>query len=324
MKHISFLTFISLALSVSAAPLSARGIADGTLNNAHVASDISILNTLVGSSTQKVENNNANTRADGCNNNSLNQIDKRWCRRGIADGSLNNAHILSNIDLLNVLVNSKQQRVENNNANTKAKGKDNNSVKQFDKRILDGSLNNAHIADHISVGNVHVDSETTEAQNNNANTKARGKGNNSINQLDKRILDGSLNNAHILDQISALNTLINSETSQAQNNNANTEARGKGNNSIKQLDKRVLDGSLNNLHLIDNISLLNTNINSKSSEVQNNNANTEAKGNCNNSVNGKCGNKNKNKNKNKKNKGKKNKGKGKSKNRRNNGNCKAY
>jgi hypothetical protein len=47
---------------------------------------------------------------------------------GILDGSLNNAQILDNINVLNALVNSNPQNLENNNANTRAQGKSNNSV----------------------------------------------------------------------------------------------------------------------------------------------------------------------------------------------------
>jgi len=67
----------TVVLAASAALISAvpahAGVADGTLNNAHVLTDIAALNTAVNSDVQNIENNNANTRADGHGNNSAGQ-----------------------------------------------------------------------------------------------------------------------------------------------------------------------------------------------------------------------------------------------------------
>ncbi|MGW7267420.1 hypothetical protein [Streptomyces sp. NPDC054842] len=55
-----------------AAPAHA-GIADGTLNDAHVLDNISTLNSNINSDAQSLVNENANTRADGTNNNAAGQ-----------------------------------------------------------------------------------------------------------------------------------------------------------------------------------------------------------------------------------------------------------
>jgi hypothetical protein len=60
------------AALMSAVPAHA-GIADGTANNAHILSDIQALNTAINSDLQTIENNNANTRADGHQNNAVGQ-----------------------------------------------------------------------------------------------------------------------------------------------------------------------------------------------------------------------------------------------------------
>ncbi|QIP82727.1 hypothetical protein GLX30_27970 [Streptomyces sp. Tu 2975] len=49
---------------------------------------------------------------------------------GIVDGTLNNLGLLDNISLLNSNVNSDPTTTENNNANTRADGKKNNSSDQ--------------------------------------------------------------------------------------------------------------------------------------------------------------------------------------------------
>lgn len=48
------------------------------------------------------------------------------------------------------------------------------------------------------------------------------------------ILDGALNNAGILDATALLNTAVNSDSQDTENNNANTRADGKKNNSTEQ------------------------------------------------------------------------------------------
>ncbi|WP_330462133.1 hypothetical protein [Streptomyces sp. NBC_00775] len=48
------------------------------------------------------------------------------------------------------------------------------------------------------------------------------------------LLDGSLDNPHIVDHVSALNTNINSDPQTSENNNANTRADGLLNNAIGQ------------------------------------------------------------------------------------------
>lgn len=48
------------------------------------------------------------------------------------------------------------------------------------------------------------------------------------------LLDGTLNNADIIDHVSALNSNINSDPTTSENRNANTRADGKQNNSVSQ------------------------------------------------------------------------------------------
>ncbi|MGY1503758.1 hypothetical protein ACW4TU_45615 (plasmid) [Streptomyces sp. QTS52] len=75
MKKRSILTTAVLAVGMAiltAVPAHA-GVEDGTLNNAHILSDIAALNTAINSDMQSTENNNANTRADGKGNSSFSQ-----------------------------------------------------------------------------------------------------------------------------------------------------------------------------------------------------------------------------------------------------------
>ncbi|MFF8279981.1 hypothetical protein ACF05T_28430 [Streptomyces lateritius] len=48
------------------------------------------------------------------------------------------------------------------------------------------------------------------------------------------ILDGALNNAHLLDNVALLNTAVNSDSQEIENSNANTRADGKMNKSTGQ------------------------------------------------------------------------------------------
>ena len=48
------------------------------------------------------------------------------------------------------------------------------------------------------------------------------------------ILDGTLNDAHVLDHVSALNSNINSDPQTTENKNANTRSDGTLNNAIGQ------------------------------------------------------------------------------------------
>ncbi|MEJ8632211.1 MULTISPECIES: hypothetical protein [Streptomyces] len=48
------------------------------------------------------------------------------------------------------------------------------------------------------------------------------------------IVDGTLNNANVLDHVSALNSNINSDSQTTENNNANTRSDGMLNNAIGQ------------------------------------------------------------------------------------------
>ncbi|KAL1921524.1 uncharacterized protein VTP21DRAFT_11240 [Calcarisporiella thermophila] len=160
-----------------------RGVADGSLNNLQAVKNLSVLDSLTNSDPQTSEINNANTRAEGKKNNSAFQHDKR----GIADGSLNNLQIAKKISLLNTLTNSDPQESENNNVNTRADGKKNNSVFQHEKRgVADGSLDDLHALDNINVATTNINSDPQYAENNNANTRADGKKNNSIIQHDRR------------------------------------------------------------------------------------------------------------------------------------------
>lgn len=77
MKKISILTTVGMAAAsglLAAVPAHA-GVADGTLNNAHILTDIAALNTAINNDVQSVENRIANTRADGAGNSVIGQPD---------------------------------------------------------------------------------------------------------------------------------------------------------------------------------------------------------------------------------------------------------
>jgi hypothetical protein len=48
------------------------------------------------------------------------------------------------------------------------------------------------------------------------------------------VLDGALNNLHVLDHVSALSSNLNSDPQAGENNNSNTRADGRLNNSVGQ------------------------------------------------------------------------------------------
>lgn len=71
MKKRMMLAVASLATGVVAAlitPSAHAGVADGTLNNVHPVTGVELLNASVNSEPHSVENNNANTRAEGHQN----------------------------------------------------------------------------------------------------------------------------------------------------------------------------------------------------------------------------------------------------------------
>ncbi|MFI9100961.1 hypothetical protein ACIGXA_10565 [Streptomyces fildesensis] len=71
MKKRMMLAVASLATGVVTAlitPSAHAGVADGTLNNVHELTGVGLLNTSVNSDPHSVENNNANTRAEGHQN----------------------------------------------------------------------------------------------------------------------------------------------------------------------------------------------------------------------------------------------------------------
>ncbi|MEU5114979.1 hypothetical protein AB0G64_26160 [Streptomyces longwoodensis] len=72
MKKTSMLTVVcgTAASGLLAAIPAHAGIADGTVNNASILSDITALTTAVNSDIQSIGNDNANTRADGKGNHS--------------------------------------------------------------------------------------------------------------------------------------------------------------------------------------------------------------------------------------------------------------
>ncbi len=52
--------------------------------------------------------------------------------------------------------------------------------------LIDGSLNNAHVADHSNILGVMVNSKINDEANSNANTRARGRaGSNTIDDQDE-------------------------------------------------------------------------------------------------------------------------------------------
>jgi hypothetical protein len=62
---------LTVGTAILAAVPAHAGIGDGTLNDAHILSDVAALNTAINSDLQSIENNNANTRSDGNQNNAF-------------------------------------------------------------------------------------------------------------------------------------------------------------------------------------------------------------------------------------------------------------
>jgi hypothetical protein len=74
-RNILTTALLAAGMAVAAAVPAHARIVDGTLNNANILDDITLLNTAVNGDSQRTENNNANTRADGEKNNSAGQHD---------------------------------------------------------------------------------------------------------------------------------------------------------------------------------------------------------------------------------------------------------
>ncbi|MGA5194021.1 hypothetical protein [Streptomyces exfoliatus] len=72
-RNILTTAVLAAGMALTAAVPAHAGTVDGALNNAGILDDIALLNTAVNSDSQKSENNNANTRADGKKNNSTGQ-----------------------------------------------------------------------------------------------------------------------------------------------------------------------------------------------------------------------------------------------------------
>ncbi|MGW0425263.1 hypothetical protein [Streptomyces sp. NPDC003015] len=62
---------LTAGTAILAAVPAHAGIGDGTLNDAHILSDVAALNTAINSDLQSIENNNANTRSGGNQNNAF-------------------------------------------------------------------------------------------------------------------------------------------------------------------------------------------------------------------------------------------------------------
>ncbi|KAL1916436.1 uncharacterized protein VTP21DRAFT_5627, partial [Calcarisporiella thermophila] len=268
------------------------------------------------------ENRNANTKANGPGNNSNYAKQggegiykkKHWHRglekRGLLDNSANGLDLIDHLSLINSMVNSNPQNSENRNANTKANGPGNNSnfakqrgegiykkKKHWRRGLLDNTLNNPDIIDHISAIDSTVNSNPQDSENRNANTKASGPGDNS--NISKQGGEGLYFKHHSPHHHWRRNT---------ENRNANTETNGPattntlgflGNGGIAGLfaqrpparatsrpplvRRGLLDNTLNGADILDHISLLDSMVNSNPQEQENRNANTKASGPGNNS-----------------------------------------
>ncbi|KAL1921526.1 uncharacterized protein VTP21DRAFT_11242 [Calcarisporiella thermophila] len=234
------LTLVSIATLSTAAPLVGRGIGDNTLNNADIIDHLSLINSMVNSNPQDSENRNANTKASGPGDNS--SISKQggegiyykgghcydddchhhhW-RRGLHKRSARK-QLHKNKDVtaarMRMVSQMLSQDVEDHGAATIGK-----------RGLLDNTLNNADIIDHVEALNSMVNSNPQDSENRNANTKASGPGDNS--DLSKQggegiyykgghcdgddchhhhwrrgVLDNTLNNADIIDHVSLLDSM---------------------------------------------------------------------------------------------------------------------
>ncbi|KAL1921071.1 uncharacterized protein VTP21DRAFT_11706 [Calcarisporiella thermophila] len=282
------LTIAGLAAVAQGVPtiVSKRGLLDQSVNGAHIVDHLKLFNSMQGSNPQHSENSNANTKANGPGDNSnlskqsgegvYKKKKHHHHKRGLIDNTLNGAHVLDHVSAINSMVNSNPQTSENSNANTKANGPGDFSnlskqgpegayVKHHKRShklrrglhrrgVLDNTLNNADVVDHLSLINSMVNSNPQDSENRNANTKASGPGDNS--NLSKQggegiyykgghcddddchhhhwrrgVLDNTLNNADVIDHLSLINSMVNSNPQDSENRNANTKASGPGDNS---------------------------------------------------------------------------------------------
>ncbi|KAL1916435.1 uncharacterized protein VTP21DRAFT_5626, partial [Calcarisporiella thermophila] len=277
------ITLIALVLTftctVKSAAVSRRGLLDQVANNAHVIDHINLFNSIVNSNPQTAENSNANTKASGPGNNSIFQ---------------------------------KQKKKSHHHRHHRKKHRHKHwsrSLEEKEKRgVVDESANQAHIVDHVRIANANVDSNGIVGENSNTNTKASGPGDNAdlgravgeglyqqmhnkrrlggqeSEELQKRgLLDNSVNGLDLIDHLSLINSMVNSNPQNSENRNANTKANGPGNNSNyakqggegiykkKHWRRGLIDNAVNNANLLGHISIFNSMVNSNPQDSENRN-----------------------------------------------------
>ncbi|KAL1916981.1 uncharacterized protein VTP21DRAFT_5178 [Calcarisporiella thermophila] len=295
------LTIVGIAVLSQGAPHNRRGILDNTLNNPDIIDHLSLIDSTVNSNPQTSENRNSNTKANGPGDNS--DLSKQGgegiyhkghykMRRGLIDNSLNNVHILDHLDMFNTIMNSDVEKDENTNANTKASGPGDNSA--YSRKGPEGyyyrgggadvynppiryvapaqyQQMNAVPVQMIPIGmapvqmvparmtpiqmvparmsptamdTVEMDSDRGRYDPDAINNSMEPPNQDLTDVLGKKkrgLLDNTLNNADIIDHLSLIDSMVNSNPQDSENRNANTKASGPGDNS--SLSKQGPEGA---------------------------------------------------------------------------------
>ncbi|KAL1917352.1 uncharacterized protein VTP21DRAFT_5008 [Calcarisporiella thermophila] len=207
------LSLLGTTTLVLAAP-SKRGLLDNTLNNPQIIDHISALNSMVNSNPQTSENTNANTKASGPGDNS--NLHKQGPEGAYISGYHHHHHHhyakREAIPENDAKIQKDAKVKRGNNAKAKKTGRHSNKKKHKDdgnreliasrmrmvhemmkqdvhehgsatigkRGVLDNTLNNLNVLDHISALDSTVNSNPQNGENRSANTKANGPGDNSV------------------------------------------------------------------------------------------------------------------------------------------------
>ncbi|KAL1916980.1 uncharacterized protein VTP21DRAFT_5177 [Calcarisporiella thermophila] len=153
-------------------------------------------------------------------------------KRHGGDNIYNDAHVLGDNDIGNTNINSDTVYVSNNNINTRADGKGNNSAWKRAPWGGDNFYDDVHVAGSGYIANTKINSDTIYVVNGNVDTSAKGCNNNSAHGKRHNCRrDDIISDAGILDTNALFHTNINSDTVVVDQDNTNTSANGNDNNS---------------------------------------------------------------------------------------------
>ncbi|KAL1918964.1 uncharacterized protein VTP21DRAFT_2345 [Calcarisporiella thermophila] len=257
-------------------PANKRGYYDDSIDNVDVLNDIDVLNTNINSDTTDVRNRNYNSKSHGHHHHSAAN------KRGYYDGSIDNVDVLNDIDVLDTNINSDTTEVRNRNSNSKSHGHHHHSA--ANKRgYYDDSIDNVDVLNDIDVLNTNINSDTTDVRNRNFNSKPHGH-HHHLAATKRGFIDDSVSNVDIANEISALNTNINSDTTNVENRNINGKSHGHHHHHSAANKRGWFSNSGNNADIFDHLSFFNTNFNSEIESFENRNANTRARGDYDNTI----------------------------------------